>query len=419
MPVVNRSQSPVRLPQGAPETLPQTGKAAIATGSPLKDRLTWISFLIYGVWSLGWGLFSPAMPFLRAELKLGYSVAALHFSAMALGLLIAGISGARILSNVRPAPVIWCGTTAVALATASVILHCNHYCTILAAFIVGFTGSVSAQAIIGSLSERYQEHRTAVIAQLVLVNSLFSTAAPLLVAAVVSLGLPWTLSLASPLVVLSFIAILNRVMPAGTWQKREVSQIASGNLSVTYWRYWSIVFLCVAAEWSITFWCPDYLERVHHFKRAQACAGLSVFLAAMMAGRVVGSVLASRISVDKLIVAATLTAFLGFFLFWRGGDLLCVFAGLIILGLGEANCYPLGLSAALAAAPGKIARATAGISVSTGSAILLAPFILGMAADHVGIMQAYGLVAILLGTAVCTSLYSATLAKAKAAGYSV
>src|ERR1700728_3330400 len=65
-----------------------------------RDRLTWLSYCLYGFWSFAWGLFSPLMPFLRAELKLNYSTAALHFSALALGLLIAGLSGSRILAKV-------------------------------------------------------------------------------------------------------------------------------------------------------------------------------------------------------------------------------------------------------------------------------------------------------------------------------
>jgi len=71
--------------------------------------------------------------------------------------------------------------------------------------------------------------------------------------------------------------------------------------------------------------------------------------------------------------------------------------------LGEANVYPLALSAAIGAAGSNGTRAAARMSLSTGSAILLAPLILGALADSLGLFSAHAIVfALLLLAAIVT-----------------
>lgn len=403
---------PVEAPPESRSALPPRGAAATqatlaSSASFARDRLTWLSFLLYGFWSLAWGLFSPIMPFLRGELKLTYSVAALHFSALAAGVLIAGLTGSRIVTKFSPVRTISLGTAAVALAVVSLIAAVNHYLTIFAALTVGFAGSIAAQSIIASLCDRFPLQRTAVIAELVLVTTLFSASAPLVVAAVLTLGLPWKFALIIPPVVLALILVVTRCGGGKVWARGQLTSASKRRLPNEYFKYFAIIFLCVAAEWSISFWCPDYLEHTLHLRRADACAGLSIFLFAMFTGRLLGRKLAGSTSANRLLAVATVLAATGFFLFWCAHATVAVFAGLIVLGLGEANCYPFALAAAINAAEGKTAEATAGMSVSTGTAILVAPFFLGVAADHVGITHAYAIVGALLVMAAATSCWVA------------
>ena len=60
-----------------------------------------------------------------------------------------------------------------------------------------------------------------------------------------------------------------------------------------------------------------------------------------------------------------------------------------------AGLYPLGVAAALAAAPGRLTLAGTRLTLASGAAILVAPFALGAAADAAGVPVAWGLVVVL------------------------
>lgn len=382
-----------------------------ASSSPafLRDRLTWLAYLLYGFWSLAWGMFAPIMPFLRDELKLSYSVVGLHFSALAVGLLIAGCSGANIRARIPQSVAIWGGTASVAIATASIAIAFHEYWTILAAVVVGFGGSIAAQAIITGLADRFPEHRAVAISELVMINSIFAAVAPAVVAAVIGLNLSWKFSLLVPVAVLAIICWGTKCGAGTSWGVQPVRATTKEKLPTTYWFYFGIVFLTVAAEWSIAFWCPAYLEKVHQFSRADACTALSTFLFAILAGRVIGSRVAAVFETNNLLIAVIIIATIGFFLFWCAPIHLAVYAGLILVALGLSNCYPFALTAAIGIDPTKTSQATATMTIGTGSAILLAPLLLGIVADAAGIAPAYGIVGVLLLLAVGAAIGSAMI----------
>ncbi|HEY9793837.1 MAG TPA: hypothetical protein V6D22_25805 [Candidatus Obscuribacterales bacterium] len=72
---------------------------------------------------------------------------------------------------------------ATVAGTVSLLMAANYFCTVFAALIVGFAGSVAGQAIIAGLAQRFCAQRTAAITELIMVNSIFAALAPLTVAA--------------------------------------------------------------------------------------------------------------------------------------------------------------------------------------------------------------------------------------------
>lgn len=392
-----------RTSQAAPVTTGEASDRRVVAFS--RDRLTWLSYSLYGFWSFAWNFYAPIMPSLRGELKLSYSIASLHFSALALGLLISGLTGHRLIRKLTPSRAIWYGTAAIAVAITSIVAAQNAYCTIFSALIVGFAGSVAAQAIIASLSQRFHAHQPAVISELVVSNSLFGSLSPLVVAGIISVGLPWKSAVLIPALVLVLICWATRFGGGKSWQLDMGQAKDEGPLPSEYWLYFGIVFLSVSAEWAVSFWTPEYLERALHFPRPQACLGLSVFLFAMLAGRIMGSRLLSLIPMQKFLTITTIIGAVGFLLFWCGGSPIVAWTGLILFGLGQSNVYPVGLAAAIRSAGGRIAKATSTMSISTGLAILLAPLFLGLLADHTHIANAFGIVAILMiATAAAASI---------------
>jgi fucose permease len=155
------------------------------------------------------------------------------------------------------------------------------------------------------------------------------------------------------------------------------------------------------------YWSADYLENVLGMVKANAAQAVSLFLAAMIVGRMAGSRLVQRFSTRSVVMISILIASAGFLMFWRTENVLAGLIGLFLTGLGVANLYPLILSLTLGAANGNTVQASARTTLASGTAILILPLFLGRLADAVGIRPAYGVVLlVLIGVFVISQLAS-------------
>jgi fucose permease len=144
------------------------------------------------------------------------------------------------------------------------------------------------------------------------------------------------------------------------------------------------------------FWSADYLENVLGMVKANAAQAVSLFLAAMIVGRMAGSRLVQRFSTRSVVMISILIAGVGFLVFWMTENIFFGLIGLFTTGLGVANLYPLILSMTIGAANGNTVQASARTTLASGTAILALPLALGRLADAVGIRSAYGVVLLLL-----------------------
>jgi fucose permease len=163
-----------------------------------------------------------------------------------------------------------------------------------------------------------------------------------------------------------------------------------------FWFYWVAIVLGVSVEFCMIFWSADYLEQVLGLIRADAAQAVSLFLAAMIVGRMIGSRLVQRFSTRGVVASSIIMASIGFLIFWSTEHILLGLGGLFLTGLGVANLYPLILSLAIGAANGNTIQAGARATLASGTAILALPLALGRFADAVGIRPAYGIVVLLL-----------------------
>ena len=67
------------------------------TSSFSRDNFTWFIYLTLGYYAYLLNAIGPAMPFLRAELDLSYTLSSAHLSAFAVGILLAGVGGAEAI----------------------------------------------------------------------------------------------------------------------------------------------------------------------------------------------------------------------------------------------------------------------------------------------------------------------------------
>jgi MFS family permease len=119
---------------------------------------------------------------------------------------------------------------------------------------------------------------------------------------------------------------------------------------------------------------------------------MSVFFAAMVIGRFSGARLAHHYSAPQLLTAALLVALIGLPIFWLVSIPVISLVGLFVAGFGVANFYPLTTATATIAAPDLAELAMSRLAISGSSALLVAPFLIGVFSDAVGIRWGFGIV---------------------------
>jgi fucose permease len=154
--------------------------------------------------------------------------------------------------------------------------------------------------------------------------------------------------------------------------------------------------------------CPVYfgaqLLTSTGLRAAQAATALSAFYLGILAGRVGGAWLTRRPgrTVPVLWVSLAVTA-AGFVLFWLASLPALAIAGLFLCGLS--------LALTLAAAPGHGDAANARTQLLGGVVVIVAPYLLGTLADHLGLRAAFTVEPILIGACAVLLLAGLRLAR--------
>jgi fucose permease len=348
----------------------------------------------------------PLMPFLRRELDLGYTAASLHFSAFALGAVLLGFFGDRLVGRWGRRASLWGGAFGMTCGAVLLVSSPGITGTVSATFAMGICGAlllVTSQAV---LSDRHGEWNAVALTEANVTASACAISAPLLVGASAASGLGWRAALLFPVGILALLAVRFFSQPLDHPSKAAEDGAMSDDptLPLLYWAFWALVALGVASEWCVGYWGADFLADGTGLTRPAAATSLTAFFAAMLVGRIVSSRLARTLPPAVLLAATLGMALLGFPLFWLSPETSLALAGLFVMGLGIGGVYPLGVSAAIAAAPGNTDAASARLSIGGGGAILVAPFVLGALADRIGISAAFGIVIPMLLAALSLAL---------------
>jgi MFS family permease len=378
----------------------------------IRDRFTWLAYLMLAYYAYFQAILGPIMPFLRGELGLSYTVGGLHFSAFALGMILAGLSGDLIAGRWGRRSAFWGGGLGMALGGVWLSLSGRAELTIVAVFFLGYLGSILLIIIQAALSDRHGSQRTIALTEANVMASLGAVLAPLLVGGLVGIGMGWRAALLAAGLAFFTLFIIFRSEKIPEPEKPGVlKETNSQRLPTAFWAYWAVMALAVAAEWSLVFWGADYLENAVGFTRTAAVTIMSIYFLAMIAGRLTGSRLARRIPTQALLFGSLALALVGFLLFWQAPTASLNVAGLLITGLGVANLFPATLSLAVGTAPNLADRTSARLSLSGGLAIFFAPLTLGWLADQVTISLAFGIVAILIIVATVVALIARQITK--------
>lgn len=362
----------------------------------IRNRLTWLAYLLLAFYGYFLNIFGPITPFLKNELALSYTVSSLHFSAFALGIIGAGLAGHRVIQWLGRWKALWVGAFGISFGALLLIAGRTPAVTIGASFLMGLVGSLILAIIPSVLSDQHGDLRAVALSEANVISSVVSAAAPVLVGWFEPTAFGWraalvVAALAAPLMRISFGTVsmppARVLVDSGTTSRR---------LPPLYWVYWVALVVAVSVEFCMIFWSADYLEVGLGMPKASAAQAVSLFLVGMIVGRLLGSRLVQRFSTHLVVTGALFIAAAGFLIYWTAAAPLFGMIGLLLTGLGVACLYPLILALAIGSASGSTDRASARASLASGVAIFALPLILGRVADAVGIRDAYAIIILLL-----------------------
>jgi len=387
----------------------------MGSGSPafVRDRFTWLAYGMLAYYAYLQTSLGPVMPFLRDELELSYTAGGLHFSAMALGMVMAGLSVDRVVRRWGRRTTFWTGGAGMAAGALAVALGPHPALTVGGSWIMGYLGTFVMALVQSSLADRHGPRRAVALTEANVGASLVVALCPLLVGGFQRAGIGWQGALIVAVVAwgISLLAFRGEPLPVRQEPARFPGRRGSA-LPVTFWVYWVALVMCVATEWSIVSWGADFLVNPGGLGKSDASMVMTFFFGAMVIGRAFGSQLSRRMDSARLLVAAIGVALAGFVLFWLAPVAGLTIAGLFVAGLGVSNLFPFLMTIAVGVGAAYSDAASARVTLGAGLAILVAPQTLGWVADQTDLKSAYSIVfGLLLMAALVTALANRRVAR--------
>ncbi|MGL4340585.1 MAG: MFS transporter [Rhodoglobus sp.] len=366
-----------------------------------RDHITWVLYVM-----LAWFAYLQAvpgiiLPHLQKEFRQSYSEAGLHVTAFAAGSMIAGLVLPQLTSRLRRGTMLW---LAAALESVGVIvLTAGQVVTVTvgAVFVMGIGGGLLLATIQASLADHHGSFRVVALTEANVVASAayLALVGVLYLTSVVQVG--WRTAV---LVVL--------VIPAMAWLRHgrlaitppRLTMAVEGRLPGVFWLAAALLFCTTAAEWCVASWGATFVAEATGVSTDVAVGLMAGYFGGVLCGRILGSILARRYRPVTLLAAAIAISAVGFLVLWPTTAVLSAFIGLILLGVGLGNLFPLGLSQMLSLVPDSAVLASSRIVAVSSLAILLVPFTVGAFADATSLPLAFVAIPIFLAIAAAALL---------------
>lgn len=371
----------------------------MSSAKVLRTKKTWLIYVFLCCYVFFMNLPGPINGFLKEEFKLDFTLLSLHASAFALGVVLCGLFGNKVLRHLTYWQGLAIGSIGLGLGGLLIGFGLSPFVTVSGLFITGLVGTLILSIYPSVLEEEMGPQQAIGISEANMFASVVASIAPLVI------GLSAThLNSWRPVVVVYSIGVaiigLRLLLDKRASHKpstvRTTESNLKGQLPRKFWLFWVCLVLGVSVEFCTIYWTSLYSETVLHLTRSQSAQIVSLFLAGMVIGRLAGSRLVKRFSPNTVLNGSVLIAFLGFSLFWWAPSVVVALFGLVLMGPGVANFYTMVLSLAMEASNGNPLLAGARATLASGLAVLILPLTLGFLAQNLGIWKAFGLVGVLI-----------------------
>ncbi|MEX1366384.1 MAG: hypothetical protein AB1Z98_24880, partial [Nannocystaceae bacterium] len=298
--------------------------------------------------------------FIAAALSLSETEAGLHSSAMAVGMIVAGVAGERFdgLVGVRRVHLAAMGLLALSLMllawapAAAVTLAASLGVGLGAGAVFGHVNHTLGAG--GGATARLQLTRAAFVAK---ASQLM---APVAIAVGAAIGFEWQF------VVVPVLALLAALL---VWSRSAAPVAAEGQalarLPRAYWLPWSLTVSVIGLEFFVVVWGGSLVAAQTGESLADATLTISAFIAGMITGRAVMSMpAAARIDAMWIIRGGLLLTFVAVLAVWLSGAWALSAAAMAVAGFGVGMLFPRCAASTLAAAPEAAAAAWARVVVA-------------------------------------------------------
>lgn len=381
-----------------------SGMAQPDSTQPLASSRTegrpWSIYLMFGLFGAQQGMLGPLMPFLRAEFSLDLRWTGLHFAAYALGLVLIGVPY-RWLE--RKPPVIGTGRIAIGsiiVASGFFAMAAGLPMTLSGSVVLGFSGGLVMAVGQAMLGRRYGEQAAAKLVEAHIVAGLCVLGGALLVGAATALGLSWR---AAPLLISAW-ALLMFCVPSDLHRTEARTTPATASTGapadalpaprLTRLSLWALVILGISAEWGVGFWGAEYMKTHVQTSASVAATLMSLYFAGTVCGRLASSFALRRLSPLSLLTTVIFSAIATLLVLSLIQGLAGTAVFTFVLGACLGNFFPLILGSAMRVAPHASSALSTQASQAVGVALLLAPFLLGLLSERIGVEAAFSLLII-------------------------
>ena len=368
---------------------------------PNLDRITWITYLQLSLFAFFLYGFGATQALLRDEQGTSRTIASLHAIVFAAANVITGLLIPRLMERWGRGRVIRYAVIVMSLGIAVYTAPFGLPASLIGTALVS-CGGVSLVATASAFILDYQGSAgPAALTQANALAALFGFFVPLIVGLTTALAWGWRIGLWALIVALLVAELLRSRQPptprlqlaqAPRPQHPNTAGQSGSDHSPMPRRFWwslGVVGLLLATEFTLTLWSADLLRERAGLGPAAAAASLAAVTGGMFLGRIVGSRLAQTWSVDRLLISSIVLTLSAFFVAWT---------------FTLAVHWPIGVSRAVASSGGRIDRASGLSSVAAGVAGGIAPFVLGVLSDQIGLHLAFLTVPVLLTTALALLL---------------
>jgi MFS family permease len=363
-----------------------------AFGRDAPTRLSYAAIASYAFWLYAFG---PALALLRAELHFSYALLGTYSALLAAGAALAGMIFAPLARRLPRAALLWYPAGVATIGAGLFATSRSIAVTMLGAVLLGFAGTVLLTCAQAILSERHGERRDRALTEANVGAAACAVFAPLLLGLLQDTPVGWRAAMSLPAVLFAWLYLRYRNLPLHRASIAPPS-VGRARLSLSCWLLATLVAAGVAVEFCVVYFGAELLT-TDGLRTGQAATAMSGFYLGILVGRVGAAWLTRRAGrTVPLLCASLAVTTAGFLLFWLAAQPVLAITGLFACGLGVANLYPLSVALALAGAPGNEDAANARTQLLGGVLVIVAPFLLGSLADHLGLHAAFTIEPVLI-----------------------